>query len=196
MGDWPVLAAGRGGPACPQPAAPVCTGPQGGRGVLWGGASGSPTPGEEPEASLAGHVFSYFRLPFPPGDRVTFNGKECVCQKCSLPKTAGGSVHLSQGLWSKWAPSGMGGVAGVRGVWGGLTTRTRVTGRGSAPAAGQAQEGNRGQKSPALPRLQTFAQPCPPPLHATPAFSPTPACLLQEASWPPPVLCLQRAPSH
>uniref|UniRef100_A0A8C8WIY3 Actin-binding LIM protein 2 n=1 Tax=Panthera leo TaxID=9689 RepID=A0A8C8WIY3_PANLE len=39
-------------------------------------------------------------LPFPPGDRVTFNGKECVCQKCSLPKTAGGSVHLSQGLWS------------------------------------------------------------------------------------------------
>ncbi|XP_027944469.1 actin-binding LIM protein 2 isoform X2 [Eumetopias jubatus] len=40
------------------------------------------------------------RLPFPPGDRVTFNGKECVCQKCSLPKTAGSSVHLSQGLWS------------------------------------------------------------------------------------------------
>ncbi|KAF0870921.1 ABLM2 protein, partial [Crocuta crocuta] len=74
-----------------------------------GGASRSPTPGEEPEASLAGHVFSYFRLPFPPGDRVTFNGKECVCQKCSLPKTAGGSVHLSQGLWSKWAPSGCGG---------------------------------------------------------------------------------------
>lgn len=25
------------------------------------------------------------RQPFPPGDRVTFNGKECVCQKCSLP---------------------------------------------------------------------------------------------------------------
>ncbi|XP_029804928.1 actin-binding LIM protein 2 isoform X11 [Suricata suricatta] len=40
------------------------------------------------------------RLPFPPGDRVTFNGKECVCQKCFLPKTAGSSVHLSQGLWS------------------------------------------------------------------------------------------------
>nr|XP_031541674.1 actin-binding LIM protein 2 isoform X18 [Vicugna pacos] len=40
------------------------------------------------------------RLPFPPGDRVTFNGKECVCQKCSLPKSAGSSVHLSQGLWS------------------------------------------------------------------------------------------------
>ncbi|EPY88682.1 actin-binding LIM protein 2 isoform 3 [Camelus ferus] len=40
------------------------------------------------------------RLPFPPGDRVTFNGKECVCQKCSLPKSAGTSVHLSQGLWT------------------------------------------------------------------------------------------------
>ncbi|XP_034861254.1 actin-binding LIM protein 2 isoform X2 [Mirounga leonina] len=40
------------------------------------------------------------RLPFPPGDRVTFNGKECMCQKCSLPKTVGSSVHLSQGLWS------------------------------------------------------------------------------------------------
>ncbi|XP_039191817.1 actin-binding LIM protein 2 isoform X5 [Crotalus tigris] len=25
------------------------------------------------------------RQPFPPGDRVTFNGKECICQKCSLP---------------------------------------------------------------------------------------------------------------
>ncbi|XP_077157636.1 actin-binding LIM protein 2 isoform X8 [Paroedura picta] len=25
------------------------------------------------------------RQRFPPGDRVTFNGKECVCQKCSLP---------------------------------------------------------------------------------------------------------------
>ncbi|XP_040344750.1 actin-binding LIM protein 2 isoform X17 [Herpailurus yagouaroundi] len=45
-------------------------------------------------------VCAVCRLPFPPGDRVTFNGKECVCQKCSLPKTAGGSVHLSQGLWS------------------------------------------------------------------------------------------------
>lgn len=50
---------------------------------------------------LAGNVLSCFRSPFPPGDRVTFNGKECMCQKCSLPKSAGGSVHLSQGLWSK-----------------------------------------------------------------------------------------------
>ncbi|VFV21129.1 actin-binding lim protein 2-like [Lynx pardinus] len=56
-------------------------------------------------------VCAVCRLPFPPGDRVTFNGKECVCQKCSLPKTAGGSVHLSQGLWSSgtrrtsWVPA-------------------------------------------------------------------------------------------
>uniref|UniRef100_A0A8C6E4R8 Actin-binding LIM protein 2 n=1 Tax=Moschus moschiferus TaxID=68415 RepID=A0A8C6E4R8_MOSMO len=40
------------------------------------------------------------RSPFPPGDRVTFNGKECMCQKCSLPKSAGSSVPLCQGLWS------------------------------------------------------------------------------------------------
>nr|XP_055182092.1 actin-binding LIM protein 2 isoform X14 [Nyctereutes procyonoides] len=45
-------------------------------------------------------VCAVCRLPFPPGDRVTFNGKECMCQKCSLPKTAGSSVYLSQGLWS------------------------------------------------------------------------------------------------
>lgn len=93
----------------PQPVAPVPTRP---RGRWWyiGGVSGPsyPHPGEEPEAILAGHVLSCCRLPFPPGDRVTFNGKECMCQKCSLPKTAGSSVHLSQGLWSKWAPSGAG----------------------------------------------------------------------------------------
>lgn len=28
------------------------------------------------------------REPFPAGDRVTFNGKECVCQKCSQPLPA------------------------------------------------------------------------------------------------------------
>lgn len=44
-------------------------------------------------------VCAVCRLPFPPGDRVTFNGKECMCQKCSLPKSAGGGAHLSQGLW-------------------------------------------------------------------------------------------------
>ncbi|XP_067591114.1 actin-binding LIM protein 2 isoform X19 [Pseudorca crassidens] len=45
-------------------------------------------------------VCAVCRLPFPPGDRVTFNGKECMCQKCSLPTSAGSSVPLSQGLWS------------------------------------------------------------------------------------------------
>ncbi|XP_025029429.1 actin-binding LIM protein 2 isoform X3 [Python bivittatus] len=30
-------------------------------------------------------VCALCRQPFPPGDRVTFNGKDCVCQKCSLP---------------------------------------------------------------------------------------------------------------
>ncbi|XP_071073553.1 actin-binding LIM protein 2 isoform X3 [Dasypus novemcinctus] len=37
------------------------------------------------------------RLPFPPGDRVTFNGKDCMCQKCSLP-ASGVSAHLSPGI--------------------------------------------------------------------------------------------------
>ncbi|CAO2640163.1 Actin-binding LIM protein 2, partial [Lemmus lemmus] len=45
-------------------------------------------------------VCAVCRLPFPPGDRVTFNGKECVCQKCSPPTTLGSSAHLTQGLRS------------------------------------------------------------------------------------------------
>ncbi|XP_038202828.1 actin-binding LIM protein 2 isoform X3 [Arvicola amphibius] len=45
-------------------------------------------------------VCAVCRLPFPPGDRVTFNGKECVCQKCSPPTTLGTSAHLAQGLRS------------------------------------------------------------------------------------------------
>uniref|UniRef100_A0A8C0WM52 Actin-binding LIM protein 2 n=1 Tax=Castor canadensis TaxID=51338 RepID=A0A8C0WM52_CASCN len=45
-------------------------------------------------------VCAVCRLPFPPGDRVTFNGKECMCQKCSPPTSGGGGVHLSQGLRS------------------------------------------------------------------------------------------------
>ncbi|XP_060044517.1 actin-binding LIM protein 2 isoform X3 [Erinaceus europaeus] len=44
-------------------------------------------------------VCAVCRLPFPPGDRVTFNGKECVCQKCTLPMAATGG-SLSPGLWS------------------------------------------------------------------------------------------------
>ncbi|CAI5783488.1 actin-binding LIM protein 2 isoform X4 [Podarcis lilfordi] len=31
------------------------------------------------------------RQPFPPGDRVTFNGKDCICQKCSLPHAGSNS---------------------------------------------------------------------------------------------------------
>ncbi|XP_055479783.1 actin-binding LIM protein 2 isoform X1 [Psammomys obesus] len=43
-------------------------------------------------------VCAVCRLPFPPGDRVTFNGKECMCQKCSPPTSLGSSAHLAQGL--------------------------------------------------------------------------------------------------
>ncbi|KAM6221803.1 actin-binding LIM protein 2 [Rhynchocyon petersi] len=43
-------------------------------------------------------VCALCRQPFPPGDRVTFNGKECLCQKCSLPTSLGSTTHLPQGL--------------------------------------------------------------------------------------------------
>ncbi|XP_074807853.1 actin-binding LIM protein 2 isoform X6 [Natator depressus] len=43
-------------------------------------------------------VCALCRLPFPPGDRVTFNGKECVCQKCSLPPAGSNSTVLVQAL--------------------------------------------------------------------------------------------------
>ncbi|MBN3300662.1 ABLM1 protein, partial [Amia calva] len=33
-------------------------------------------------------VCAVCRQPFPPGDRVTFNGKECICQKCTQPLPA------------------------------------------------------------------------------------------------------------
>ncbi|XP_038600768.1 actin-binding LIM protein 2 isoform X13 [Tachyglossus aculeatus] len=43
-------------------------------------------------------VCAVCRLPFPPGDRVTFNGKVCVCQKCAVPAPASGSSpYLIQG---------------------------------------------------------------------------------------------------
>ncbi|XP_036020931.1 actin-binding LIM protein 2 isoform X23 [Mus musculus] len=45
-------------------------------------------------------VCAVCRLPFPPGDRVTFNGKECMCQKCSPPTLLGNSAHVAQGLRS------------------------------------------------------------------------------------------------
>uniref|UniRef100_A0A8C8S4X0 Actin-binding LIM protein 2 n=1 Tax=Pelusios castaneus TaxID=367368 RepID=A0A8C8S4X0_9SAUR len=43
-------------------------------------------------------VCALCRLPFPPGDRVTFNGKECVCQKCSLPPAGSNSTFPVQTL--------------------------------------------------------------------------------------------------
>lgn len=68
-----------------------------------------PPSGEEPPVAPAHNASSRSRLPFPPGDRVTFNGKACMCQKCSVPTSAGGSAPLAQGLWSKWVRSGVGG---------------------------------------------------------------------------------------
>ncbi|XP_067153287.1 actin-binding LIM protein 2 isoform X4 [Apteryx mantelli] len=43
-------------------------------------------------------VCAVCRLPFPAGDRVTFNGKECICQKCSLPPPGGSSTFPVQNL--------------------------------------------------------------------------------------------------
>uniref|UniRef100_A0A8D0G8H3 Actin-binding LIM protein 2 n=1 Tax=Sphenodon punctatus TaxID=8508 RepID=A0A8D0G8H3_SPHPU len=43
-------------------------------------------------------VCAVCRLPFPPGDRVTFNGKECICQKCSLPLPGSSSTFPVQAL--------------------------------------------------------------------------------------------------
>uniref|UniRef100_H3CE31 Actin binding LIM protein family member 2 n=1 Tax=Tetraodon nigroviridis TaxID=99883 RepID=H3CE31_TETNG len=39
-------------------------------------------------------VCSSCRQPFPAGDRVTFNGKECVCQRCSQPPVASGPAPI------------------------------------------------------------------------------------------------------
>ncbi|XP_053314221.1 actin-binding LIM protein 2 isoform X2 [Spea bombifrons] len=43
-------------------------------------------------------VCAVCRNPFPPGDRVTFNGKECICQKCSLCPTVGNTNFSIQSL--------------------------------------------------------------------------------------------------
>ncbi|XP_074443596.1 actin-binding LIM protein 2 isoform X12 [Larus michahellis] len=43
-------------------------------------------------------VCAVCRLPFPAGDRVTFNGKECICQKCSLPPSSSASSFPVQNL--------------------------------------------------------------------------------------------------
>ncbi|XP_075050521.1 actin-binding LIM protein 2 isoform X9 [Mixophyes fleayi] len=43
-------------------------------------------------------VCAVCRNPFPPGDRVTFNGKECICQKCTVSPTVGNSNFSVQNL--------------------------------------------------------------------------------------------------
>ncbi|XP_044151818.1 actin-binding LIM protein 2 isoform X6 [Bufo gargarizans] len=43
-------------------------------------------------------VCAICRSPFPPGDRVTFNGKECVCQKCTVSPTVSNSNFSIQSL--------------------------------------------------------------------------------------------------
>ncbi|XP_064007707.1 actin-binding LIM protein 2 isoform X9 [Pogoniulus pusillus] len=43
-------------------------------------------------------VCAVCRLPFPAGDRVTFNGKECICQKCSLPPASSTASFPLQNL--------------------------------------------------------------------------------------------------
>ncbi|XP_075713696.1 actin-binding LIM protein 2 isoform X2 [Rhinoderma darwinii] len=43
-------------------------------------------------------VCAVCKSPFPPGDRVTFNGKECVCQKCTVSPTVGNSHFSIQSL--------------------------------------------------------------------------------------------------
>ncbi|KAE8629087.1 hypothetical protein XENTR_v10000348 [Xenopus tropicalis] len=43
-------------------------------------------------------VCAVCRNPFPPGDRVTFNGKECICQKCTMSPTAGSGNFCIQAL--------------------------------------------------------------------------------------------------
>lgn len=93
-----------GGAACVLGLWRLCVRPQGADGMYV--ARGSPPP--RGARVLAGDVVPRFRMPFPPGDRVTFNGKECVCQRCSLPASVSSSVHLTQGLWSKWGAAGRG----------------------------------------------------------------------------------------
>ncbi|XP_040191304.1 actin-binding LIM protein 2 isoform X1 [Rana temporaria] len=43
-------------------------------------------------------VCAVCKNPFPPGDRVTFNGKECICQKCTISPTVSNSNLSIQSL--------------------------------------------------------------------------------------------------
>lgn len=42
------------------------------------------------------------RQPFPAGDRVTFNGKECICEKCTQPVPIN-STAPPQAVYSKFS---------------------------------------------------------------------------------------------
>jgi len=42
------------------------------------------------------------RQPFPAGDRVTFNGKECICEKCTQPVPVN-STAPPQAVYSKFS---------------------------------------------------------------------------------------------
>lgn len=119
---------------------------------------------------LACHSSSCFRLPFPPGDRVTFNGKECMCQKCSLPKSAGGGAHLSQGLWSEWALSGVGGRGGA----------------GADQRWGDCEEGNRDRNLRYVRAVQPLHGLCPLPRVPLLLFTHLPFCVWPSSGLPPP----------
>lgn len=129
---------------------------------------GSP-PREEPPLVPARNTSSRSRLPFPPGDRVTFNGKACMCQKCSVPTSAGGSTALAQGLWSKWAWSGVGGGGALQ-----CLVRGRTTPRPQAEAVevSHCERASRGDQDTQLwgSCCWAFAQAVPSSPGATPAF--------------------------
>lgn len=129
-----------------------------------------------------------FRMPFPPGDRVTFNGKECVCQRCSLPASVSSSAPLTQGLWSKWGGGGWAGGA-ARGARGGarpLSGPKRE--QPERTPAGQRDEGSwAGVSGVLVPLSLSPAAPSTPCAAAAPtsnshaAFGPALARRLQEA---------------
>lgn len=98
-------------------------------------ARGPPPPGGV--RVLAGDTVPRCRMPFPPGDRVTFNGKECVCQRCSLPASVSSSAHPAQGLWSKWGGAGRGGAGPPRCLGRGLASLGPKQEQPERTAAGQ-----------------------------------------------------------
>lgn len=87
----------------------------------WIGTRGQPSRGEEEEwnccSDLEGKCLSVSRRPFPPGDRVTFNGRDCLCQLCaqpmsSSPKEASCSGSKCPSHLLTWIPSFLKGSLG------------------------------------------------------------------------------------